>query len=87
MAPILWYNMLSQSLTNKGFEINPYDLCIANKMGKGKQMTICWHVDDLKVSHVEPNEVKKMISTLEDEFGKMNVKYSDEHTTLVWILP
>jgi len=56
-------------------------------MGKGKQMTICWHVDDLKVSHVEPNEVKKMISTLEDEFGKMNVKYSDEHTTLVWILP
>jgi len=81
-AFILWYNMFSQSLTNKGFEINPYDLCVANKMVNGKPMTICWYVDDLKVSHVDPKEVKKMISTLEDKFGELNVKYGDEHTYL-----
>ena len=38
-------------MENMGFEINPYDLCVANKMVSGHQMTICWHVDDLKVSH------------------------------------
>ena len=40
-----------------GFEVNPYDPCVANKMVNGKQMTICWHVDDLKVSHVDKNAV------------------------------
>ena len=28
-----------------------YDPCVANKMVNGKQQTICWHVDDCKLSH------------------------------------
>jgi len=33
-----------------GFVLNPYDPCVANKgVVKGKQLTIVWHVDDLKV--------------------------------------
>ena len=34
-----------------GFKLNPYDPCVANKIVHGKQLTIAWHVDDLKVSH------------------------------------
>jgi hypothetical protein len=34
-----------------GFEINPYDPCMANKIVDGMQMTICFHVDDYKLSH------------------------------------
>jgi hypothetical protein len=45
-----------------GFKINPYDWwCVANKMIDGKQCTIVWHVDDLKISHVRPNMVTSVI--------------------------
>ena len=40
-----------------GFVLNPYDLCVANKVVDGKQITVCWHVDDLKVSHCDPAQV------------------------------
>jgi hypothetical protein len=35
-------------------EINPYDFCVANKTIDNKQCTVVWHVDDLKISHVNP---------------------------------
>jgi hypothetical protein len=30
---------------------------VANKLIDGKQCTAIWHVDDLKISHVEPKTV------------------------------
>jgi hypothetical protein len=36
----------------------------------GKQCTILWHVDDLKISHVDSDVVTKTISTINQEFGK-----------------
>ena len=39
-----------------GFVINPYDPCVANKQVGASQMTVCWHVDDLKVSHADAAE-------------------------------
>ena len=41
-----------------------------NKTVKGKQLTVAWHVDDLKVSHVEPSVVSQFIANMEGEFGK-----------------
>ena len=40
-----------------GFNINPYNPCVANKEINGSQMTVTWHVDNLKVSHKDPAEV------------------------------
>ncbi len=37
--------------------LNPNDLCVTNKVVNGKQMTVCWHVDNLKVLHCNPNQV------------------------------
>jgi hypothetical protein len=54
---LLFWKKLSAQLKEWGFEINPYDWCVANKMMNGKQCTILWHVDDLKISHVDPNAV------------------------------
>ena len=51
-----------------GFRINPYDPCVANKMISGKQLKVLWHVEDLKISCVDANEVKKMIQWLESEY-------------------
>jgi hypothetical protein len=36
----------------------------------GKQMTIVWYVDDLKISHVDPSVVGNMIDVLKAEFGQ-----------------
>jgi len=41
------------TLKEWGFKLNEYDQCMANKTINGKQCTIIWHVDDLKISHVE----------------------------------
>jgi hypothetical protein len=47
-----------------------YDLCVANKIIDGKQCTIAWHVDDLKISHVDPNAVTSIIGLLDDTYGQ-----------------
>jgi hypothetical protein len=58
-SALLFYQKLVGDLESDGFVLNPYDPCVANKDINGKQMTVCWHVDDLKVSHVDPAEVTK----------------------------
>ena len=68
-AALLFWKLLSSKLQSWGFDINPYDPCVANKMINGKQCTILWHVDDLKISHVDPIEVTKIIALLSEAFG------------------
>jgi Reverse transcriptase (RNA-dependent DNA polymerase) len=70
IAAKLFWKHLSSVLISKGFKINPYDTCVANKMINGKQCTILWHVDDLKISHVDANVVTDVIAMLSAEFGK-----------------
>ena len=41
-------------------------------------MTICWYIDNLKVSHVDKEEVQKMMTKLEAKFGKMNITYGEK---------
>ena len=66
-----------------GFKINFYDPCVANKLVGGKQLTVCWHVDDLKISHVNKHVVTKLIRKLNRLYGKTDkltvsrVKYHD----------
>jgi hypothetical protein len=47
---LLYYRKFSSSLKNRGFTVNPYDPCVWNRDIKGKQMTICFHVDGCKIS-------------------------------------
>ncbi len=49
-SALLFYQKLVADLTSLGFELNPYDPCIANKTVKGKQLTVLWHVDDIIVA-------------------------------------
>ena len=60
-SSFLFYKKICKDLKENGFEINPYDPCVANKMVNGKQLTITWHVDDLKVSHVDSKVVDGFI--------------------------
>ncbi len=54
VAALLYYKKFVKSLMSKAFKLNPYDKCVANKIVKGKQITICFHVDDRKISHEVP---------------------------------
>ena len=70
-SALLFYKKLVADLEAYGFKINPYNPCVANKMIGGKQLTVCWHLDNLKTSCVDANEVTKMIQWLESEYGEM----------------
>lgn len=49
-----FYKKFVSDLESVGFMINPYDACVMNRMVNGKQHTVAWHVDDLKLRHVDP---------------------------------
>ena len=76
----LWYEMLVDTLVNKlNFVINAYDSCVANCMIDGHQCTICWYVDDLKISHINPEVVKNVIKQIESVYGKMTISTGTTH--------
>jgi hypothetical protein len=68
-SALLFYLKLVNDLKEYGFELNPYDPCVANKMVGGHQMTVVWHVDDLKVSHKSEAVVDGLISYLKGKYG------------------
>jgi hypothetical protein len=81
-SALLWYKLFHDTLQNMGFTINPYDPCVANCMINGSQCTIAWYVDDMKISHIDPNVVTEMIEKLESHFDKMTVTRGKEHCFL-----
>ena len=81
-AAILWYILFAGTLKEQGFQINPYEPCVANKMVNGKQLTILWYVDDIKISHEDSRVVQKTLDYLEKEFGKMSIKKGKKHVYL-----
>jgi len=60
-AALLFWKLLSETLQEWVFALNPYDKCVANKNIEGKQCTIIWHVDDLKISHANKNVVENIL--------------------------
>ena len=52
-----------------GFEMNDYDEYTFNKMINGKQCTIQFHIDDLKLSHLQQQELDNIIAHLNNAFG------------------
>ena len=57
---MIFYQKLLGDLMTIGFELNPYDPYVANKTINGKQLTLVWHVNDIKASHVEAKVVTRM---------------------------
>ena len=46
-SAVLRYKDLRSTLEEDGYIVNPYDLCVFNKIYEGKQITVIFHVDDL----------------------------------------
>jgi hypothetical protein len=64
-SALLFYRKLVANLHSIGFELNPYDPCVANKIIDSEQMTICWHVDDLFIGYKNPDTVSNIIHWLQ----------------------
>jgi hypothetical protein len=77
-------------LTKQGYKINPYNGCVANKVVKGKQVTICFHIDDCKISHESSAVIDDTVawlrvedvSTTEDGSGQMKAHRGRTHKYL-----
>lgn len=67
-AALLFYRKLRADLEDMGFEVNPYDPCVANKIVNGSQCTVVWHVDDLKVLHKD----EAVVTYFAQELGRRN---------------
>jgi hypothetical protein len=80
VASLLYYRKFARSLKIQGYTMNPYDPCVWNKMIK--KNTICFHVNNCKVSHKLAQVVDKTIkwlcqdyeSIFEDGSGAMVVQ-------------
>jgi len=85
-SALLFCRKLVADLISLGFEINPYDPCVANKLIKDKQLTICWHVDDLFLGHEDPDVVSDFLNWLAKRYDtddkKLNVVRGPKHDYL-----
>ena len=70
----LFWEHISKKLTSMGFVSNPEDPCVMNKDIAGKQCTVVLHVDDLKISHVDEDALKWVLSELEEEYGQLEIQ-------------
>lgn len=62
---------LIKELEGYGMVMNPYDMCVANKDTKnGHQLTMLWHVDNLKISCKDKFEITKLIYYLRKIYGE-----------------
>ena len=84
-AALLFWKDLTATLTAMGFVINAYDNCVANKIINGSQCTITWHVDDLKISHIDESVVDEIINNINQVYGEVQeitVKKGKKHDYL-----
>ena len=87
-ALIFWWKFTKQ-LIEWGFTVNPYDWCVANKLVQGSQLTITWHVDDLKISHVNKEVLEDLLKQLNGAFGQegpLTIHHGKKHDYLgMWL--
>ena len=69
-AWLFWEKLQAKLVNDWGFTPNRYDSCVVNKKVNGKQLTVAWHVDDLKVSHKEEHALDEFIGLMEEDFGQ-----------------
>ena len=50
-SAFLWYKLFFTTLKTLGFDINPYDRCVANKMIEGTYFTISLCVNENELLH------------------------------------
>lgn len=78
----LFYDHLSGTLANMGFEKNPYDPCVWNKIVNGVQLTVLFHVDDIMASCKNEAALMTFAAELEQVYPNAHLNVGDQHDYL-----
>ena len=70
---LLFYHKLLGDFEVYGCNINPYDPCVADMEIGGSQLTVVWHVDDLKLHHKNAFKITKLAGYLDDIYPGLKV--------------
>ena len=70
-ATYLFWKDLTGYLIKQGFELNPYNNCVANKQINSMQCTILWHIDNMKISHSKDMVLDEVITNLNKKYRKV----------------
>ena len=89
-AAFLFYINFFANLKTVGFQLNPYNPCVVNKIVVSAQLTVVWHIDDIKESHIYGGVVTRMAVWLKkyyehlfkDGSGAMNLNRGMIHDYL-----
>lgn len=101
LATLLFWEDLSGCVHNKGNKSNLYNQCVVNKMVYDKQSTALWHVDDLKLSHIDRKCNQALLDWLNKWYGAetplteirgdlhnylgMTIDYSTPGKVMIWM--
>ena len=69
------YYLYTKTLKSHGLVLNTYDRCIANSTIDGKQFTISWYVDKIKLSRIYEGVNTRIIETIAENFGEITVSF------------
>ena len=73
-AAHLWYLMLREKLEAYGFEANPAEPCVFNKLNaSGVQISLTLHVDDLLTTCTSETEIEIFLAYLRTQFPVISV--------------
>ena len=68
-ARYLWYTTLTAALHELGYQPNPYEPCLFNRMEGGVQCSVCIYVDDLRWYSLNKEYLMADIAHLNKKFG------------------
>jgi Reverse transcriptase (RNA-dependent DNA polymerase) len=67
----LWYDNLRKTMMSLGYERNPHDICVFNKISEqGVQCTATVHVDDLLITSINEGMIESLAEGLRVRYGE-----------------
>jgi len=73
VSSLLYYRKFHKDIEIIGLEVNPYDMCMANRIIDSKQHAITRHVDDVKSSHEDSKVNDEFFDWLKDKYANNNI--------------
>ena len=78
----LWYNHIKKTITDIGFEVNPFDQCVFQKKDGENWTYITLYVDDLFIVSDDKSQVDQTIEHLREIYLDITVKRGKVHDYL-----
>ena len=81
---MLWHTLYIHTLKCLGFELDHYDMCVANKIVDSSKCTIAFYVDDNKISHRDPKVVDEIIEWIKKSSAMLHTQEESNMISLGW---